>query len=328
MRTRRVPRSVKTLAIIVGALILLLGVAPLLIPVPPPGNTVSPRDLADGDSRFVPVRDLDVHYKTAGEGGPALLLLHGLADSVYCWREVMPALAAQRRTVAFDLPGFGLTERPMPEEWPDESPYAPTAYAMLAVDLLLALGEEEAILVGHSMGGTVAALAALSYPNRVRALILIDPVINNNVSVPEVLRPLLATPQMRRLGPLAMRSSRRWEERLNERAWHDPTKITAEMHEAHRRLFAVHDWDRALWEFVAAAKPLHLERRLGALTMPVLVITGDDDCVVPTRETIRLANALPNARLVVISECGHAPQEECPELVLEAVSGFLASLSL
>jgi pimeloyl-ACP methyl ester carboxylesterase len=57
--------------------------------------------------------------------------------------------------------------------------------------------------------------------------------------------------------------------------------------------------------------------------VPVLVITGDDDRIVPTESSIRLSGELPGSELVVIPQCGHVPQEECPEAFLAAVNGFL-----
>jgi pimeloyl-ACP methyl ester carboxylesterase len=62
------------------------------------------------------------------------------------------------------------------------------------------------------------------------------------------------------------------------------------------------------------------------LTLPVLVITGDDDRIVPTADSVRLAGELPNAELVVIPGCGHIPQEECPQAVLDAIQTFLDGL--
>jgi len=65
---------------------------------------------------------------------------------------------------------------------------------------------------------------------------------------------------------------------------------------------------------------------LHALTLLALVITGDDDRIVPTEFSIRLASELPNAQLAVLEGCGHVPHEECPEAFLEAASGFLSAL--
>jgi pimeloyl-ACP methyl ester carboxylesterase len=83
------------------------------------------------------------------------------------------------------------------------------------------------------------------------------------------------------------------------------------------------DWDRALWELTAASHPLGLEDRLDEIGVPVLVITGDDDRIVPTEQSVRLASELPDAKLVVIPDCGHVPHEECPEAFLKAVRAFL-----
>ncbi len=63
--------------------------------------------------------------------------------------------------------------------------------------------------------------------------------------------------------------------------------------------------------------------QLDRLQLPVLVISGDDDRVVPTEESIRLASELPQAELVIVPACGHTPQEECPQAFLEAVQAFL-----
>jgi pimeloyl-ACP methyl ester carboxylesterase len=70
-----------------------------------------------------------------------------------------------------------------------------------------------------------------------------------------------------------------------------------------------------------------LIEQLEELDVPVLVITGDDDRIVPTEQSVRLAQELPRAELVVIPNCGHLPQEECPEAFLQAVEAFLARFS-
>ena len=88
----------------------------------------------------------------------------------------------------------------------------------------------------------------------------------------------------------------------------------------------VANWDRALWELPASNDPSGLPERLQELDLPVLVITGDDDRIVPTEQSVRLAAELPNAELVVVPACGHVPHEECPQAVLEAIETFLANL--
>jgi pimeloyl-ACP methyl ester carboxylesterase len=286
---------------------------------------VTPEQLADPDSKFIDVNGLKVHYKEMGQsepGEPALILMHGFAASTYTWREVMPALAQNRRVVAFDRPAFGLTERPM--AWEGDSPYSPEAQADLTIDLMDALGIEKGILVGNSAGGTVAALAALRHPERVDGLVLADPAIYQG-GRPAWFGWLAKTPQMQRLGPLLARNIQRWGRQFAESAWHDPARITDEIWANYTKPLQAENWDRALWYLTQASGPTGLGEQLDRLQMPALVLTGDDDRIVPTEQSVRLAGELPNAELVVFPNCGHVPQEECPRPFLQAIEEFLSA---
>lgn len=317
--------------ILIGLVLVLLFLVlagPFLVPIPALEDTVPPRDLADADSLFVEVDGLEVHYKHVGappgEGQRAFLLLHGFAASTFSWREVMAPLAEGGATVvAFDRPAFGLTERPMPGEWQGASPYRPEAQAALTVGLMDELGIDGAVLVGNSAGGTVALLTALLYPERVEALVLVDAAIYSGGGAPRWIRPLLRTPQARRLGPLVARAIRDWGYEFGRSAWHDPSRLTPEIWEAYTRPLRAENWDRALWELTVASDSPDLPSRLGELQMPVLVVTGDDDRIVPTEQSVRLAGEIPGAELAVLPACGHVPQEECPQAFLAVVEGFL-----
>ncbi|MFN2165860.1 MAG: alpha/beta fold hydrolase, partial [Anaerolineae bacterium] len=252
----------RILLIILAVLLVVLLVGPFLVSVPPLEDTVPPQQLADPDSRFVEVNGIQVHYKTAGEGEPVLVLLHGFAASVFSWREVMAPLAEEGTVIAFDRPAFGLTERPMPGEWQGENPYSPEAQADLTVGLLDALGVDKAILVGNSAGGTVSVLTALTHPERVEALVLVDPAIYSGGGSPVLVRPLLRTPQMRHLGPLFARAIREWGLDFGRSAWHDPSKLTDEIWEGYTKPLQADNWDRALWELTVASRSLNLEERL------------------------------------------------------------------
>jgi pimeloyl-ACP methyl ester carboxylesterase len=319
-------RWMRIVLIVVGVLLLAALVGPFLVPVPPLEGTVLPQQLADPDSRFLEINDIDIHYKLMGEGEPALVLLHGFAASTFSWREVMAPLAKQHTVVTFDRPAFGLTERPLPGEWKGQSPYSPEAQVWQTVGLMDGLGIERAILVGNSAGGGIATLTALEHPHRVQALVLVDPAIYTHARSLGLLRPLLRTPQMRRLGPLIVRRIQSWGIDFARSAWHDPDRITPQVWEGYLKPLQAQDWDRALWEFTVVGSTTDLPDRLEELTLPVLVITGDDDRIVPAEQSVRLAGELPDAELVVIPDCGHVPHEECPQLFLEAVSDFLAGL--
>jgi pimeloyl-ACP methyl ester carboxylesterase len=309
--------------ILVGLItvLLLLAVGPFLVPIPPLKGAVPPEQLADPDSKFIDINGLRVHYKEAGQGEPALILEHGFAASLFSWREVLGPLAQKRRVVAFDRPAFGLTERPM--EWEGPNPYSVETQADLTISLMDALRIQKAILVGNSAGGTVATLAALRYPERIPALVLVDPAIHQG-GRPAWFGWLARTPQMRRLGPLLARQIQKSGRKFGAMAWHDPSRFTDEIWQGYTRPLQAENWDRGLWYLTAAGGPTGLAEQLDRLQMPVLVLTGDDDRIIPTEQSVRLAGELPNAELVVFPDCGHVPQEECPGLFLEAVEGFLS----
>lgn len=309
---------------VLGVLLVLLFIVPLLIPVPPLENVAPPEKLADADSRFVDVNGIRVHYKMLGQGKPAMILLHGFAASEFSWREVMRPLAQEYggTVVAYDRPAFGLTQRPMPGEWTGDSPYGIDAQVKLLIGLMDALKIERAILVGNSAGGGIAALTALRHPSRVDALILVDAAIGGGGNAPWY-QVLMTTPQGRRIGPLIARQIKDWGIDFGKSAWHDPSKITPAIWAGYLKPLQVENWDRALWEFTAASQPTELPSRLKELRLPALVITGDDDKIVPQERSIKTANDLPNAKLVVIPNCGHVPHEECPAEFQSAVKSFM-----
>lgn len=321
-RSRRRVRAL-IVALVLGVL---LTVAPFLIRAPSKERAVMPDDLADEDSRFIAVDGLRVHTKIAGHGDPALLLLHGFVASTFSWREVMARLAELGTVVAFDRPGFGLTSRPLRGEWAGANPYTREAHADLTVALMDRMGIGRAVLVGHSAGGTVAALVALRQPERVAALVLVAPAIYHEGSAPAAARLLLRTPQMRRLLPSIVRLAARSAGRIIRWIVDDPAFVTAEAVKGYIRPLGVEHWDTALWEVVVASRRVGVARRVGKITVPTLVITGDHDRVVPTPGSLRLARELPNARLVLMPQTGHLPQEERPEAFVAAVREFLRSL--
>ncbi len=317
-------KALKGTAIIMASVITLAMILPLIVPIPPLERTVPPVQLADSDSRFVTLQNVAIHYKVSGTGEPAFLLLHGFGASTYSWHAVMENLGALGTAIAYDRPAFGLTERPL--TWEGDNPYSTEVQPRIALGLLEHLGEERAILVGNSAGGTLALHLALIYPERVKALILISPAVYTGGGAPSFVRPLLRTPQLRRIGPLAVRSFLGRGASLLDSAWHDPGRITPEMQEGYTRPLRADNWDKALWEMTLATNYPDLVSRLGELQLPVLVITGDDDRIVPTADSVRLAEEIPGAELVVIPNSGHVAHEETPGAVMAAIEAFLVEL--
>lgn len=306
--------------------IVLLAVAPFLIPVPPLDDTVPVLALADPDSLFVEVNGIQVHYKTAGTGERTFILLHGFGASQYSWREVVDPLSTLGKVVAYDRPAFGLTERPL--DWEEGmNPYSPESQVALLIGLMDHLEIPQAILIGNSAGGTVALNTAVSYPDRVEALVLVDAAVYQGGGAPSWMRPALNLPQLDHLGPLlARRIAVRGDEFIYS-AWSDPSLVTAEILSEYRKPLQAENWDRALWELTKVSRQSSLPEQLAGVHIPALVISGADDQIVPVELSQRLAEDLPRASLAVFPNCGHLPQEECPDAFMEAVTDFLRSRS-
>lgn len=311
------------LYVLAGGLAVVL-VGPFLIPVPQLTGTFPPQALADDDSEFIEINGLELHVKKRGQGEPVFVLLHGFAASLYSWQAVMEPFSQLGTVIAFDRPGFGLSNHPL--AWQGQNPYSAEAQVDLLIGLLDHFGVQQAILVGNSAGGTVSMQVALAHPERVSALILVDAAVYQGGGAPGWLHPLLATPQMRHLGPLIARQILSRGPELIKLAWHNPALLHPEMLEFYQKPFQVENWDRALWEYTLASRPTGLTERLNEIILPVLVITGDDDRIVPTSDSIRLAGELPNARLEVIANSGHLPQEEQPRVFMEAVTNFVGKI--
>lgn len=321
-------RILKIIAIVLGVLLVVLLVVPFLIPIPPLEGVLSPEKLADTDSQFIDVKGLRVHYKKFGQGTPNFILLHGFAASEFSWREIYKPLAQYGTVMAYDRPAFGLTARPLPGSWQDQNPYSSDFQVELVIAMMDAMKMDKAILVGNSAGGGIAAMAALKYSQRVQGLVLVDAAVSSNTSNSNFnfLNALSNTPQMQRIGPLLVRNIRDWGIEFGKSAWHDPSKITPEIWAGYTKPLQTQDWDVGLWQFQSAPRSANYANRLKELTMPTLVIAGDDDRVIPTQNSIDLARVLPNAKLVVIPNSGHVPHEETPNEFMQALKDWISTL--
>ena len=320
---KKILRTLLAVPLVILAIILII---PLIIALPALPDLAPVDELTDPDSQFIEIESLKVHYKQAGSGPTTLILLHGFGASTFSWHAVMQPMAAANRVIAYDRPAFGLTSRPLPGDWSNRNPYSLDGQADLLVALLDAKGIDQAVLVGNSAGGTLAVYTALKYPGRVRALILVDAAIYSGGGIPGWSKPLLNTPQGNWFGVLLARQIQNRGMDLLRLAWHNPARITPEIIAGYRKPLRLANWDQALWQLTLAHQPPQFEAHLSELDLPVLVITGDDDRIVPTAQSLRLAREIPAARLALLQFCGHVPQEECPEAFLPAVNDFLNTL--
>jgi len=317
-----VRRFARALALGVAALLVLLTFGPFLVPVHPyQGKT--PYELADQDSKFISVRGIWLHYKVYGQGKPLFLLLHGFGSSTFTWDRVAPALAQLGTVVAYDRPGFGLSQRPLRPDWHGYDPYDPTEQAQFAVELMHALGFEKGILIGNSAGGGVTLDMALKYPQAVQAMVLVSPAVSGGNTSNPFMQWLIRTPQVQHLGPLLVRALVPRLQSMITTAWHDPATMPSDVIPAYKKPLTASNWDAGLWYVASAPGRLDLWSQIGSIQEPALIVHGGNDRMIPQSDSRRLVSLNNRFAFVSLAGLGHVPQEEGPQAFLEVVLPWL-----
>lgn len=313
-----------------GVLVLILAAAlvPFLIPVKPLDGLTPARALASDGSRFVALPfdgtdGIDIHYLEAGDPSAerTFILIHGSVFNAATWDEVLDDFATRGRAIAYDRLPYGLSEKLTPGDWTAAPPMAPEAGVARVVALMDALGVERAVLVGNSYGAVVAARAAAAYPDRVEALVLGDAAVYVNENVPGW---IMGLPQVRRLGPLLARGIGSSEAFIRA-TWADPDAMPADRLAKTLVHTRAEGWDTAFFAYLQTWQTPDMTPVIDAIAAPTLVLTGDSDTVVPVEDSARLHAAMPGSDYVVLPDCGHVPQEECPDAFAAAVLGWVDS---
>jgi len=312
---------------ILGSLAAVLVLGPFAVPVNSSGTLTYQEAAAiswEGRSEFVNLVDHQVHIITAGnpDSDRLIVLLHGFGASSLTWQQVLEPLGQAAYVVAFDRAAFGFTERPT--SFGDLNPYS-AAGQLKVIDGLVDLygTDKEVVILGHSAGGALALGFALDYPEKVDQLILEAPAVYGTGGSPSWLNWVFSIPQIDHLGPLAVASIASSGLDLLVESYTDPSMITAEVQASYTAPLKIAGWERAFWEFNKAPRSLNLVERLDDLRAPALIITGDDDRVVATADSIKLNGDLPGSELVIIEGAGHLPNEEKPQEFVDAVLRFL-----
>lgn len=291
--------------------------------IPEPEGLQPPQTFADKDSKFIKIDGIDIHYKESGTGSPELLLLHGMLGNIDSWSYISPGLSNNHRIIAYDRLAFGLTERPPVTD--TRNPYTAEQAEALALRLMVELDIQKPVLVGHSAGGNLAVRLAVSQPEKFSGLILISPGIYTEIP-PALIRELMKLSAFKSSGLNAIRSIPEQVDELLEQIFYDPELVTSEMRESYLKPLKAENWDIALWEYVKAQDDSKLRNELTGIKLPVLIIQGREDRVVPVSDNQRIVRMLPDASLLLLDNCGHVAHEEKPEQVIEAIIGFISRL--
>jgi pimeloyl-ACP methyl ester carboxylesterase len=313
--------------IILGSLLALVLVGPFLVPVGTSGtlDNKAAAELSWGaESKFVEVLNHQVHYVESGspDSNRLILLLHGFGSSALTWNQVIEPLGEFGHVIAYDRAAFGFTDRPT--SWEGINPYSSAGQLAVIDELINKFGQgKKVVIVGHSAGGSLALAYALDKPDTVTSLVLEAPAVYETGGSPDWLNILFKIPQLDHVGPLLVSSIAQSGLSVLDQSYNDETNITQETRDNYTAPLKVQGWERGFWEFNKADRELNLTNRLPGFGVRTLIITGDNDQIVETDSSIRLAGELPGSDLVVIPNAGHLPNEEKPKEFLNALIGFL-----
>ena len=243
-----------------------------------------------------------IRYQVSGSGGPALLLTHGYAATAAMFAANVPAIAARHLVITWDMRGHGGSDYPS-----GPAAYSPAAALDDMAALLAECGQDRAVLGGHSLGGYLSLDFALTYPERVAGLVLLD------------------------TGPGFRNDAAR--DGWNRRAEGTATRLAEQGLAALGSSTELHSGEhRDASGLVLAARhtltqrDAHVLNGLPHITAPTLVIVGSDDAPFLGAADYMTAK-IPLARKVVIPGAGHAPNVDKPELFDAEVRAFLDQIT-
>jgi pimeloyl-ACP methyl ester carboxylesterase len=274
------------------------------------------------DVQFVTIHGHRRAFVRAGSG-PAVLLLHGLGCDHTTWESVIETLARRYTVIAPDLLGHGQSDKPRAD-------YTLGGFANGMRDLLTVLGIDKVTVIGHSFGGGVAMQFAYQFPERTERLMLVasgglgpevSPAIRA-ISTPgfHQVMSVLTLPGIRHAGKAGLRAlsatGLSLTRDLDEVAEiYDTFRDRQARHAVRHVVRAVVDWQG---QIVTMADRAYLTE-----AMPMWVVWGRNDRVIPVRHANAAAQLAPNARVEVIPDSGHFPHKDHPQRFARIVNDFI-----
>jgi len=271
------------------------------------------------------VRDVDIHYIEYPGKGRDIVLIHGFLSSTFTWEDMVPKLQKKftdqsipaPHVWAVDMKGFGWSDKPF------NAKYDPFTLMEEVYTWMEKIGIDNATVVGHSLGGTIAWTLALDHPEKVGRLVLVDAAgypPNKNKFSTFVRLPFLDS-------WVNLCFNRGLVKRGLEKFFYDSGKITdARVDEYFNRLRTrgCIDAQVAIATSIDSELALTYAGRIPDIKQETLIIWGRNDSWFPLQDGCRFNHNIKRSTLVIIPQCGHVPQEEKPNDVAQVLYQFLA----
>ena len=267
--------------------------------------------------QYIDVQGMRTHYVVAGEG-PPVILVHGLGASIVAWRETIDPLSQGNTVYAMDIPGHGDSDKPV-------IAYTSRAGVEFVGHFMDALDISRAALVGNSMGGLLSLGFTLDQPHRVTRLVLVD-AAGLGRRLPLFMR-LASLPLV---GSLILRFTLGNDRILLRQVFYDRRFATDGLLQELARVRASVGAKRAELSAIRNGVNLWGERphdilveRLPELKMPLLIVWGAQDRIIPQAHARDAARRAPEAQVAILPQCGHWPQIEKSQEFNSLVREFL-----
>ena len=280
-------------------------------------------------------RGHQINYQTAGETGAAVLLIHGFGASVGHWRKNIPVLAESCRCYAIDLIGFGASAKPQPGA---EIEYTFETWGELVVDFCKEVIGSQTILVGNSIGCIVALQAAVTNPESVRGVALLNCSLRllhdrKRAKMPfyrrwgtPVLQSILTVPAIGKFF-FKQLAQRKVVRNILGQAYHNPEAVNDELIDILMAPAADPGAADVFLKFTAYSWGPLPEDLLPQLTCPAIAIWGAADPWEPIALGRKLMDVPTVNEFVELPDVGHCPQDEAPELVNPVLSNWIGKLN-
>lgn len=269
-----------------------------------------------------------LRYRVYGNGPITLILIHGLAARSECWTDLVPLFPSDRYTLyVVDILGSGESSKPK------KADYSIRAHSRRLLCFIEQQSLSGVTLVGHSLGGAIVLLAAIEAMQGGKSDLVSSMII---IGGPGFIQRLPLMAEIFRL-PLAgklfvaLYAPDAWVKMGLRMAYHDQSLVDPEHIARYAPCYRDRKAKRALVATCQSLIPPDQEEIItcyGGLCLPVLLLWGRHDQIVPLSQGERLEAAIPGSKLEILEDCGHNPQEEKPEETLAIIDRFLGKIQL
>ena len=260
------------------------------------------------------VLNYNIAYHREGSG-EIILLIHGITTYSFIWRNIIPLLSKNYDVIALDLLGCGESDKPLNID------YSLKNHSQLLKEFVTVLGINKFHLVGHDLGGGIAQIFAVNYPELLIDLTLINTVAYDFWPVQPIIA--MRTPIVRQLAMASLDFG--MLKLLVKRGIYHKKKVTPELMDYFSMPMKTKEGRKAFLHFAKSLNNqnlLEIQDDIRKLKMPVLIIRGDADLYLSLEISLKLNSEIPNSKLIRINTASHFIQEDEPVKVTGNIIAF------